>query len=243
MVRRIVLACVLSVAAVFPGAGRRRQIPRSRRLFCKTTNCSRTSRISRSRFTLPAVSRSRGWTSTWSRRRRSRHGTTRGPYFHEFGSGLEHGLSRQLFRPHRFRKPSGRATWWVLTDSGSVPADGPLATVTVDTTGLFASDPVHSWSLSMENTANGPLEFINTGGGLPANITDGTITLVVPEPRTVLLSVAGAAGLAGYVSLRRRKKRSLPSLSVAEEGPHSSDEGGTILVFPPRTAEAARCVA
>ena len=45
-------------------------------------------------------------------------------------------------------------TAWVVTNSGTVPADGLLATVTVDTTGFFASDPVHSWLLSMNDTAN-----------------------------------------------------------------------------------------
>ena len=109
MVRRIVLACVLSVAAVFPGSWPAWANPPQPAIVLQNYQLLQNKPDQRFRFMLPAVSRSRGWTSTWSWRRRSRHGTTRGPYFHEFGSGLEHGLSRQLFRPHRFRKPSGRA--------------------------------------------------------------------------------------------------------------------------------------
>jgi hypothetical protein len=65
-----------------------------------------------------------------------------------------------------------------LTDSGTVPASGLLATLTLDTTGFFAG----SWGLFLENTVNGATDF----AGVAADITDGNIT-IVPEPASALL--------------------------------------------------------
>jgi len=61
----------------------------------------------------------------------------------------------------------GRST---TTDSGSVPASGLLATVTIDTTGFSSG----TWDLFLSNTLNGPTDF----AGLPASITDGSIRVL-----------------------------------------------------------------
>lgn len=59
------------------------------------------------------------------------------------------------------------------TNSGTVVANGLLATVTIDTTGFTSG----SWSLVIGETVNGPTDF----AGLAAVITDGTITLRNPN--------------------------------------------------------------
>jgi hypothetical protein len=93
-------------------------------------------------------------------------------------------------------------TWWILEGSGTVEANGLLATLTIDTTGYYANAPVHSWSLDMENTANGPSVFLNNGE-VPALITDGTITLVAPEPSSLALFGTAATALAGLAARKR----------------------------------------
>jgi len=55
------------------------------------------------------------------------------------------------------------------TASGTVIAEGLLATVTIDTTGFHAG----SWSLVMSSTVNGPTDF----AGVAATIVDGSIIL------------------------------------------------------------------
>ncbi len=144
--------------------------------------------------------------------------------------------------------PTDELTWWITTESGVVSANGLLATVTVDTTGLFASDPVHSWPLSMSETDNGSTEFLNSSGvALPASFTDGTITLVAPEPHPLALLGIGVVALAGYVCCQRAQKWASTSRSLADEKTHSSDldadlqqECPAILSLPPRWAEATR---
>lgn len=66
------------------------------------------------------------------------------------------------------------------TNSGSVSADGLLATLTIDTTGFGAG----TWPLQLQTTAIGASDF----AGVPMVITDGSIT-VVPEPATVVMTV------------------------------------------------------
>jgi len=59
---------------------------------------------------------------------------------------------------------------FTVAETGSVEADGLLATVTVDTTGFTEG----AWDLVMgEDNMNGASDF----AGVPINITDGTITL------------------------------------------------------------------
>jgi len=84
-----------------------------------------------------------------------------------------------------------RGTW---TSSGTVAADGLLATVYIDTRGF--TSPTGTWSLKLSGTRNGSTVF----GDIQPTIINGTISLEpVPEPATALFLVAGAALL-----LRRR---------------------------------------
>lgn len=80
------------------------------------------------------------------------------------------------------------------TLSGTVVADGLLATMTVDTSGLQSG----TWTLSLSNTLNGPTDF----AGLSAIITDGSIH-IVPEPATLLLALTA---LVGFIAFRRRSR-------------------------------------
>jgi hypothetical protein len=77
------------------------------------------------------------------------------------------------------------------TSSGTVTADGLLATLSIDTTGFLKG----SWPLKLGDTLNGPTDF----AGIPITITDGSIA--VPEPAgAALLLIAGAG-----VTTRRRR--------------------------------------
>jgi hypothetical protein len=76
------------------------------------------------------------------------------------------------------------------TLSGTVDAEGLLATLTIDTTGFTTG----SWPLKLTGTLNGSTDF----AGLPISITDGSISL--PEPGFV--STVIGIGL----MLRRRRK-------------------------------------
>ena len=79
------------------------------------------------------------------------------------------------------------------TLSGTVGADGLLATMTVDTSGLQSG----TWTLLLSDTLNGPTDF----AGLPAIITDGSIR-IVPEPATLLMLLT-----LGLLACRRRRRR------------------------------------
>jgi len=72
-----------------------------------------------------------------------------------------------------------------------VCADGLLATLTIDTTGIFEG----SYALLLSDTLEGTTNF----AGIPVDITNGTI--IVPEPLTLGLVLFGSAGL-----LRRRAR-------------------------------------
>lgn len=78
------------------------------------------------------------------------------------------------------------------TNSGTVAAEGLLATLTVDTTGFL----VGTWDLKLAGTLNGNTDF----AGVPAAIVNGTIT-IVPEPHAL-----GLAGLATLGLMRRRSR-------------------------------------
>ena len=83
------------------------------------------------------------------------------------------------------------------TNSGTVLANGLLATVTIDTTGFFGG----SWPLIMTGTAAGDSDL-----GVPGNLQtiDGSIS--VPEPTSVVLGLFAVAGL-GVVAIRKRRAR------------------------------------
>ena len=83
--------------------------------------------------------------------------------------------------------------------SVSVPADGLLLTLTIDTTGFFDGD---SFDLLLKGTDIGSdSDFVVIGGGtLAPGITNGTIN-IVPEPTSMALLSMG-----GLLALRRRKQ-------------------------------------
>ncbi len=90
------------------------------------------------------------------------------------------------------------AAFITTTTTGTVAADGLLATVTVDTTGLqFGDGP---WMMTLDFGT-----FTTSFAGVAANITPGTLS-IVPEPSTVvmLLGVLALAPLAYF--FQRRKK-------------------------------------
>ncbi len=86
------------------------------------------------------------------------------------------------------------ATLSIVTASGTVPADGLLATLTIDTTGL--ATPGATWPLELGQTLNGPTDFAPA----PAVITEGTIQ-IIPEPTSLALLALPALAL-----LRRRRR-------------------------------------
>jgi len=80
----------------------------------------------------------------------------------------------------------------VMTEIDSVPAEGLLGTVTVDTTDFYSG----TWPLDMENSIEGtPTYFSVTGSDMIVpQFIGGSIT-IVPEPSIILLLVAGLAAL------------------------------------------------
>ncbi len=88
------------------------------------------------------------------------------------------------------------------TNSGSVPANGLLATATISTVGFFSTDTIHTWGLLMKDTLMGSSGF----PGVDTIVENGAITLkngggpVVPEPSSLLIFFLG---LTGMVILRR----------------------------------------
>jgi hypothetical protein len=86
---------------------------------------------------------------------------------------------------------------WTSTTSGTVPAQGLLATVTIDTTGFFAG----TWDLWMAPTLQGDSTLLDSG--IEVVIENGSIN-VIPEPSAVAVwSLLGIAGL--FLVARRRK--------------------------------------
>jgi hypothetical protein len=88
----------------------------------------------------------------------------------------------------------------ILTDSGSVAANGLLATLMIDTTGFTSG----TWDLLLESTLAGNTQFWSEAANqVPLTIFNGTLT-IVPEPRgAALLMSASFALVALRGSLRR----------------------------------------
>ena len=88
-----------------------------------------------------------------------------------------------------------------VTLSGTVSASGKLATLYIDTTGYSSG----TWSLILGNyTAQSAAEFDKSTSdfaGLPAQITDGSITIAVPEPASLAV-----LGLAASILVRRHRR-------------------------------------
>lgn len=103
----------------------------------------------------------------------------------------------------------------VLRTSGStVPADGLLVTLTVDTTGFFATDGNNPWELKLDQTIDpaGTALLDNSVPSpqpIPLDITNGTITLVpIPEPSTIVMLLGVLAGVPFLFALRLRQRAS-----------------------------------
>ena len=92
------------------------------------------------------------------------------------------------------------ATYTIVTGSGTVKADGLLATLTIDTTGYTTLG--QTWALDLGQTLNGPTDFAPTA----AIISDGTITLV-PEPGVFAILAVGCL----LLMIRRRRHRPAPA--------------------------------
>jgi hypothetical protein len=109
------------------------------------------------------------------------------------------GMNDVTFYPALFQ--AGTAT-----GTGTVVANGLLATLVIDTTGFFSG----SWSLNLFNTLGGPTDWAGSiFQGNPVSepeIIDGSISIPIPEPSSVVLAMFGVAGL-GAVAIRRRRAR------------------------------------
>lgn len=90
------------------------------------------------------------------------------------------------------------------TKSGTVTADGPLATVTIDTTGFFSTDAVTTWHLKMADTFMGDSRLESPPPRVSTVITNGSI--LVPEPSHLGGLVLGGMCLA-WLRARRRRRR------------------------------------
>jgi hypothetical protein len=91
-----------------------------------------------------------------------------------------------------------------VTASGSVTANGTLATLTIDTTGLSSG----TFPLILTGVANTLGNFNTTlrnanGDPIPLTITNGSITVLVPEPHAGLL-----IGAVGALAVTRRRRTS-----------------------------------
>jgi MYXO-CTERM domain-containing protein len=109
------------------------------------------------------------------------------------------GMNDVTFYPALFQ--AGTAT-----STGTVAANGLLATLVIDTTGFFSG----TWALSLNNTLGGPTDWagsIFNGNEVPnPEIIDGSITIEIPEPTSIVMGMFGLAGL-GAVAIRRRRAR------------------------------------
>ncbi len=81
----------------------------------------------------------------------------------------------------------------ITSDSNpTVSADGLLATLVLDTTGVWSG----TYDLKLSGTLNGPTDF----GTIQPTITNGTIE-IVPEPASMIL-----LGLGGFAVVRKNRR-------------------------------------
>jgi hypothetical protein len=87
----------------------------------------------------------------------------------------------------------------ILTDTGTVAANGLLATLMIDTTGLTSG----TWDLMLKDTLAGNTQFLDeTANQVPLTIVNGRLT-IVPEPTAIVPFAATSLAL---FALRRRAK-------------------------------------
>lgn len=90
------------------------------------------------------------------------------------------------------------------TSSGTVAANGLLATLYIDTTGLIGG----VWPLILSATIAGPTDWAGSifQGQEVSNpiIIDGTIGGLIPEPSSIVLAGFAVIGFGGFVARRRR---------------------------------------
>ena len=119
-----------------------------------------------------------------------------------FGSVANTGMG--LFGPPS-DPPSLAPAVFTSTASGTVLANGILAHVTVDTTGIPGGN--YAWTLT--NPDIGPTDFgldLATGELIFPTVIDGVLFVESPEPSSVNLAIFAAAG-AGIVAYRNRRAR------------------------------------
>lgn len=111
------------------------------------------------------------------------------------------GMNDVTFYPALFEAGTATAT-------GTVAANGLLATLVVDTTGFYGG----TWALSLGATLSGPTDWAGSvfqGNFVPdPNIEDGSISIpIIPEPSSVVLAMFGVASLSAVAIRRRRARR------------------------------------
>ena len=83
----------------------------------------------------------------------------------------------------------------ITTETGTVPANGLLATVTFDTTGFSDGE----FNLHIGDTRDGATDF----AGIPVNIMDGSLR-VVPEPTGIAMLLTAAVLFAAAQRVGRK---------------------------------------
>lgn len=99
-----------------------------------------------------------------------------------------------------YQTPGREPGYFTTTTAGSVPT-GVVALITIDTNSALAGQ----YLLALESPVLGPSAVYNQVGA-PGTYTNGSVTLQVPEPGSIMLALFGAAGI-GAVAIRRRRAR------------------------------------
>ena len=94
-----------------------------------------------------------------------------------------------------------------------VTANGLLAVVTIDTTGFLESPPEGHWELIITDTLNWDTELLQpttSADPIPLDVTDGTVSIPIPEPATLALLLSFLGGLPVILALARRCRKRQP---------------------------------